>query len=117
MNKVLKYILPGFLLCAAVYLSLVFFGPQKLSLEEAYADPEVMAFLTESGRLNELPIPNDKNDIPADKKQLANKYGLDVSSRDDRQDEGFVIVEYDGGKITDVYYVPANGDIGVSVKD
>lgn len=60
MNKVLKYVLPGFLLCAAAYLSLMFFGPQKLSLEEAYADPEVMAFLTESGRLNELPVPEEK---------------------------------------------------------
>ena len=117
MNKVLKYILPGFLLCAAVYLSLVFFGPQKLSLEEAYADPEVMAFLTESGRLNELPVPEEKTDILVDKKQLADKYGLDISSRDKMQDEGFVIVEYDDGRITDVYYVPANGDIGVSVKE
>lgn len=117
MNKVLKYVLPGFLFCAAAYLSLMFFGPQKLSLEEAYADPEVMAFLTESGRLNELPIPKDKTDILVDKKQLADKYGLDISSKDEAHDEGFVIVEYDGGKITDVYYVPANGDIGVSVKE
>ena len=117
MNKVLKYVLPGFLLCAAAYLSLMFFGPQKLSLEEAYADPEVMAFLTESGRLNELPVPEEKTDVSADKKQLADKYGLDISSRDKIQDEGFVTVEYDDGRITDVYYVPANGNIGVSVKD